>query len=189
MEPKADKRILKTKTLLKNAIYELLKKKSLSAVNVSELCKTAKINRNTFYVHYTIPEEVFYEAVYDILVPIFNELNRYPNSYDALVRIVGFIKENQAACKILMSDNCEGKFNAVLMERAFSSTFENLAKQVSPYPKRYYRMIADFYIHGSISIIHNWLQTDMSDEPEAIASLIINLCCYGAKGGPDPTSF
>ncbi len=185
MEQKTDKRITKTKTQLKNAIYELLQKKNISAINVSELCKTAKINRNTFYVHYTIPEEVFYEAAYDILVPIFTDLERYSDPYDALVRIATFIKENRYACSILMSDNCEGKFNSLLMETAFSSSFEKMAKQVSPYPKRYHSMIANFNITGSFTIIREWLQTDMSDDPKEIASLIINLCYYGSKGRPN----
>lgn len=47
-----DKRILKTKKALKNALLELLKVKNFENINTTEICKTALVSRNTFYNYY-----------------------------------------------------------------------------------------------------------------------------------------
>lgn len=47
-----DKRIKRTKQLLRNALSSLLETKKIEDISVTELCKLADINRSTFYLHY-----------------------------------------------------------------------------------------------------------------------------------------
>ena len=47
-----DLRIVKTKSLIKNAFFELRKKSPLEKITVKELCQNAQINKSTFYSHY-----------------------------------------------------------------------------------------------------------------------------------------
>ena len=47
-----DKRILKTKKALKDALLNLLKSKNFENINTTEICKTAMVSRNTFYNYY-----------------------------------------------------------------------------------------------------------------------------------------
>ena len=49
---KEDKRVIKTKRDLRNALADLLKKKSYSNITVCDVCEEAQINRMTFYKHY-----------------------------------------------------------------------------------------------------------------------------------------
>lgn len=49
---KEDKRVIKTKRDLRNALGDLLKKKSYSKITVCDICEEAQINRMTFYKHY-----------------------------------------------------------------------------------------------------------------------------------------
>lgn len=48
----ADKRIEKTKALIKKTFLELAEKKPAEKISVSEICEKANINRGTFYYHY-----------------------------------------------------------------------------------------------------------------------------------------
>lgn len=43
----------KTESKLQQALIELLPSKGLSGITVSDICRTAGINRGTFYAHYT----------------------------------------------------------------------------------------------------------------------------------------
>jgi AcrR family transcriptional regulator len=52
-----DKRIVKTKTAIFNAIFELSTEKNLDKISVIELCKKAGINKSTFYLHYSSMED------------------------------------------------------------------------------------------------------------------------------------
>ena len=56
-----NQRIRLTKRLLQEALLELLENKDLNAIEVSELCRTAGINRTTFYNHYNNVGDLFEE--------------------------------------------------------------------------------------------------------------------------------
>jgi len=56
---KQDLRVIKTQGSLRRALLTLLKSKPLESITVAELCRTAKINRGTFYLHYKNVHEVF----------------------------------------------------------------------------------------------------------------------------------
>lgn len=47
-----DKRIIKTKKSLKNAMIEMLGKKDFEHITITELCRKAEVSRITFYSHY-----------------------------------------------------------------------------------------------------------------------------------------
>ena len=44
-----DIRVVRTQTALLEALEELIKKKKLSCITITDLCAQAKINRNTFF--------------------------------------------------------------------------------------------------------------------------------------------
>lgn len=48
-----DKRVLKTRTSIKNALMELSLEKDISKISVSDIAEKAFINRSTFYLHYS----------------------------------------------------------------------------------------------------------------------------------------
>ncbi len=53
MEPNAsDKRVIRTKNAIRKAFNELVQKKEMSEISVSELTKAARITRSTFYMYY-----------------------------------------------------------------------------------------------------------------------------------------
>ncbi len=47
-----DKRIVRTKSAIRKAFNELVQKKDISAITVSELVEAASITRSTFYMYY-----------------------------------------------------------------------------------------------------------------------------------------
>jgi len=61
-----DLRIVKTKEALHNALLELLKEKSLEIISISEICRKARVNRGTFYLHYAQIEDLFEEYFKEI---------------------------------------------------------------------------------------------------------------------------
>lgn len=61
-----DKRILKTKRSLKQAMTEMLDKEDFEHISITELCRRAEVSRITFYSHYS--------DKYALLDDIFNDL-------------------------------------------------------------------------------------------------------------------
>lgn len=56
---KKDLRVIKTKESLHTALLALLEEKPLEKITIAELCRQAKVNRGTFYLHYQDVEELF----------------------------------------------------------------------------------------------------------------------------------
>jgi len=56
-----DRRVRRTKKAIHDSILEILAKKPLTEITVTELCNKADINRKTFYIYYNTPTDVFNE--------------------------------------------------------------------------------------------------------------------------------
>lgn len=54
-----DKRIIKTRTAIFNAVFDLSTEKELDKITVIELCQKAGINKSTFYLHYNSIDDCF----------------------------------------------------------------------------------------------------------------------------------
>ncbi|AMJ41489.1 TetR/AcrR family transcriptional regulator [Anaerotignum propionicum] len=60
---KIDLRIIKTRRAIYNALIELLHKKGVNKITVSELAKKAEINKGTFYLHYSDIYDLYQHAL------------------------------------------------------------------------------------------------------------------------------
>ena len=63
-----DKRVKRTKRLLKETLTNLLLEKDIQQITVKSIVERADLNRGTFYLHYT--------DVYDLLKEIENEVSK-----------------------------------------------------------------------------------------------------------------
>ena len=60
---KNDSRYFTTATLMDEAFLRLLEKKDFEYITVKEICKTAGVNRSTFYLHYENVGDLLAESV------------------------------------------------------------------------------------------------------------------------------
>ncbi len=63
MSRKQDLRVIKTERAIYLALVELLKRKDLEKITVSELSEKAEINKATFYLHYSDIYSLYQEAL------------------------------------------------------------------------------------------------------------------------------
>ena len=79
-EPKTDRRIIRSKTLLKNALRELMSRKKFKYITVKEISDLSTINRATFYKHYidqhVLLADVFREDFHHLLEERTKEMNK-----------------------------------------------------------------------------------------------------------------
>ncbi len=55
------KNVIKNKQLIRTALFELLNKKSISEISITEVVKLAEVNRGTFYNHFNNLNDVLIE--------------------------------------------------------------------------------------------------------------------------------
>ncbi len=105
MEIKTDIRIIKTKRKIKEVFAELLSKKEFKKITVTEIAKTAEINKGTFYLHYKDIYDLYAEVMKDDLssrADSFSGYGDFLESPDLFVQnFLEFAKTN-----LLMPDLC-----------------------------------------------------------------------------------
>ncbi|MDF2065479.1 TetR/AcrR family transcriptional regulator [Bacillus sp. Cr_A10] len=121
-----DIRIVKTKESLHEALLELLKEKSLETLSISEICRKAKINRGTFYLHYGRVEDLFEEYFQEIMEDLassYEEPYRHvlvlkTSSLDpSTIRIFHHIEKYKPFYKIVFSKNAPLTYYYLLFEK------------------------------------------------------------------------
>lgn len=77
---KIDKRVIKTKTQIYTGLLKLLENKSFADIKVSEICKTAKVNRTTFYAHFNNKQDLFNGFMNDMQKELIHQLKSIKQS-------------------------------------------------------------------------------------------------------------
>ena len=201
MDINIDRRAARTKKAIKRAMFELLKKKDISKITVSELSDLADIGRGTFYLHYADPyglldklEDELLEQVTANAPPIIEHRDS-AGLLNHLENIWLYIYENKEAFAILLNRHNGGRF----MEK-FRRYCENIALEgysgttAGPDDKRaaaihgndpapvrdydnFYNVI--YIISGSLGIFLKWMEEDAPIPPDRLAQIVRNLITGG----------
>jgi AcrR family transcriptional regulator len=74
--PKTDRRILRTRDALGDALVALMKQKNFDDITVQDVLDRAGVGRSTFYVHFSDKDDLFLSDVEDMLGHFTRILNR-----------------------------------------------------------------------------------------------------------------
>ena len=84
---KTDRRILRTRDTLGDALIALMQEKSFDEITVQDLLDRAVVGRSTFYVHYRDKDDLFLSDVEDFLEGFSSMLNRQSDSPKRLLPV------------------------------------------------------------------------------------------------------
>lgn len=73
----SDKRVIRTKSAIKNALFSLMENKDISSITVSELTTLANVNRRTFYSHYSNITDILDEVENDLVAALSELVTKY----------------------------------------------------------------------------------------------------------------
>ncbi len=177
--------VIRTQTMLKNGLTELMLKKPVRQISVKELTAYVNLNRGTFYLHY--------RDIFDLLEHIENEMLEYfqdileshqaeelkGKPFPLLKDIFQFLGENADFCRAILGENKDWNFidklKTILKEKCFYD-WEYLFAKADP---EIYEIYYSFVLSGCIGIIENWLFSDMKQSAEEIATITENIILHG----------
>lgn len=170
-----DRRVRKTRALLKQGLIQLMQTKDIKDISVKELSDLADINRGTFYLHYNDIYDML-EKMEDELFVQFNEiLDRNfvsdVNSLSAtpaLLEIFTFLDNNRELCKVMIGAHGDLAFVNRLKELVKERLRHLFLKEEA---LRNYEYYYSFTVSGCIGMIETWLNSDSPRRPEEIAAL------------------
>lgn len=175
---KIDRRVIKTEKALEEALLSLLQAKPIEQITTTELCRTAGINRNTFYAHYPNPmnlleriENEFIKYIVDLIGTSINE-----ESYSVLLqRIFELIIEHKSLSMILLSRNGDPNCLRRIIETARVPVIDYMKTIGTNLPDEDLNTLFSFLSHGAKQLILQWTENNFDQSPEELAKTVGNL--------------
>lgn len=189
---KADRRILRTRRMLSEAILALIVEKPYESITVSDITARADVNRATFYHHFqTIDELLNYalKAQFDELVARFDTLPSGEGimfDYEANVLVFRHVGEHARLYRVLLGEQGLGQiiyrmtqYIAVICERLLPehTTLRNAQDPAYvPVP-----VMAQHMAGSMIGLMRWWLLNEMPTPPEEVARMAHQLDMFGVQ--------
>ncbi len=183
---KVDRRIRRTRTLLGQALRDLIVTKPYETITIQEITDQADLNRATFYLHYANKEELLMDSLesqFDALVAQMEaEKNGRPLwENPATIRIIfEYAAENAALFKVLLGP--QGQGYVMYRVLAYISQVDEEELQAAfgedglPIP---HAILARHFAGALFALIGWWLEQDMPYSPTYMAETIQQLCMVG----------
>lgn len=166
-----------TKDLIRKEFINLLNKKPLHNVTVTELAKECNIERKTFYYHYENLPQLIKEIFDEELDQVIEEYNETLSWEDGFILAAKFILDNKKAIKHMY----ESDYKIDLEKYVFSISGEIMNKYVRRQAEGTkaqdidIKLIAYFYQCALSSALIQWVATDMKTDPKLVARRIGDL--------------
>lgn len=174
-----DRRIRRTKALLKTALARLLEEKSLNKITVKELVEEADINRSTFYLHYNDIYDLIDEIKKNILTEITSYMTEgaliYPDdARSSINELFAYIYKNQALAKVLLGPNGDSDFILLLENIVETYCIKNFMKNTSVTSPDKLRYICSFCVTGFLGVVKDWAAHDFKEKPEQMTEIAVD---------------
>lgn len=172
---RTDRRVKYTKAFLRQSLLELMKQRPIGKITVTELCEQADVNRNTFYAHYSSPEDL----LQSIEQELFNEVAAAispealsQGTTQLLLTVCSSIQANADICKIIFSENGDKAFLTRIIYLARERAFAEWKAAGLSVKEAGREAIYAFVASGSVATIESWVQSGFKERSEDVARFI-----------------
>lgn len=185
-----DLRVRRTRKLIIQAFFALLRKKNFEKISIQEIADHAMINRATFYAHYADKQDLYdslidnflveFVAVLDETNPIKGNNVHIKSIEDILTRFYDFVRENPEITQIIIDKSQDEG----LMERFLNILNERYAELFEKFEVREQgvKIPNDFVVSYITAILVGtlkWWTINQTMNAKDFAHLIIKLISNG----------
>ncbi|MHC1772202.1 MAG: TetR/AcrR family transcriptional regulator [Flexilinea sp.] len=183
-ENKVDRRVKYTRMVLRQSLLELMKEQPINKITTTDICKHADINRNTFYTHYSSPDDLLTQIENELFAEIKQSVERSLKAEmisSLLLEIFQAITENGDLCKILFSEFGDKVFLKRIMYIAHDRCLTEWSAMAPGVAISQLEMAYTFTANGCVGIIESWIQGGLTENPQEIAHFIDKMSSNGLQ--------
>ena len=177
-DKKANLKVINTKRKLSKSLISLLTSKSITEIDVSELCEKAGINRTTFYKHYASLYRLLDELIVQFfkrIETLFLSLSSGENTTSKVAYLLKYLKQNREFVTIIMNNNSFSSISERLIQLNFICNLinSNIQYRKNAYVSEDYYV--DFIISGWIAAIRRWVNENCDLDVNTLARLLTSI--------------
>jgi len=183
---KVDPRILRTRSLLRNAMIDLIPEKGFDEITVQDITDRATLNRATFYLHFHDKHELLmdtFETLFNEVTPQPLDISQVSPAYAQLMLEKVFEHISRYAdfyCRLLGKDG-DSLFIARVREYVHQVVM-NWFQFLQPEESRMMvsmDVVTNFLGSAYMGVILWWLEHDMPHSPEYMAGQLLQMTVNG----------
>lgn len=174
--PKIDRRIRRTRKLLRQALIRLLLKKDLKDITVKELTDEADINRGTLYLHYKDIYDIYEQIEAEMLEEfkgIF-EKHAHDKQRGVLLPVVleafEFLVKNLDICIIILRSD-DSTFLSKLIEVGKPKDKEEWQELLGEVDEEIYEYYYSYITSGCVGLLRTWFLGGRKESPQKMSEL------------------
>ena len=177
-DKKANLKVINTKRKLSKSLISLLTSKSITEIDVSELCEKAGINRTTFYKHYASLYHLLDELIVQFfkrIETLFLSLSSGENTTSKVAYLLKYLKQNREFVTIILNNNSFSSISERLIQLNFICNLinSNIQYRKNAYVSEDYYV--DFIISGWIAAIRRWVNENCDLDVNTLARLLTSI--------------
>jgi AcrR family transcriptional regulator len=185
-----DRRIQRSKRMLRDTLAQLIEERGLDGFSVGDLTERAGLNRGTFYAHFrdkddllqSLEEEVFDSlCILRVKVKAITLAEFLAAVHDgipprACVELFEILSEHGTLLRALLGQGGDASFQAQLRDHACTDIvrgvlYEKYTRNSTPLVEYY---IA-YYASAMLGLIQRWVQRDMRETPDEMARILLTI--------------
>jgi len=187
-----DRRIIRTRRLLRDAMTELMEEKGLEGITVSDLTEKADISRGTFYLHFKDKYDLLEQSESDffnyirevvnpekeILIGLSPEDLKEP--FPFLIALFTYIQEHADFLKVNLGPKGNPSFQSDLKNLMKTKLLENILTHVKKddmlVPEDY---LTAYLASAHLGVVQHWLENGMEVSPRDLALILSRTTFFG----------
>ena len=181
-----DKRVIKTKRAIHEAMTKLINEKPIEEITVTELADAAEINRKTFYNYYGSVYMVAEEMEYEIIARFEETLRKIDfdtllmNPQTTFITLAKLITSDLDFYGNILTNRNQlfflQKIIASLKQRIMTLYADeiNIERDLMEY-------VLDYIVAGLVSVYQRWFMSGRKMDIESLSRNVSTLAVYGIK--------
>ena len=169
-----DRRVNRTKRQIKKALINLLSKKDLSRITVSEITELADIGRGTFYTHYQDIYDLYHSLINELAKDLLDIFSRYysqatkDNNFIPLFQALSDYISTQQDILTMIASKQNSELTISYLQDLFKHELVNYDNS-----NGLEQIIGNIYgVAGIFGIFIDWLQGKIKASPEELGEAI-----------------
>lgn len=190
-ESSTDRRIVRTKVAIRDALVSLIAEKGFDALSVSDITRRADINRGTFYLHYQDKFDLLDQTEAEIIGDLeeiilqandlnFSDFNSVDKPLPVVVNLFEYLKENAALMHAIL-----GLKGGMAFQNRLRATVEETLKLgiLAGMRADHFLVKSEYLVSYAISahfgVIQTWLGKGCVESPHDMAIILSKLSLHG----------
>ena len=178
---KLDRRIRRTRRMLKQGLAELMREKDFQNITVKDITERCDFNRCTFYLHYTdtydLLEKLENDTLHDFQAMInANHSQRNSSSLQpAITSVIDYLIENADICKVLFENKASSEFVKKFQDLICLNGAVIIREWLPNATDETLNYCFSYITSGMIGMVRHWFDTGMALERQEIIDRIERL--------------